>query len=669
MLRQKSSTTTAESMREDDGPLGPPPRVATARRPERTADLVARYTQTGTSECFDEIVRRYGAMVLAVCQAVTRNRHDAEDATQVTFFVLAERLRAGETIHSLGSWLQQVARRAAVDIRRSGTRRQRRERNHASPEVTVASAADQCDGDQLAALVREELDRVPAKYRVPLVLHYFGGMDFAEAARELGLKPATLGVRLFRGRKLLGERLARRGVSLSGPALAVCLARVIRSSLSHALRQSAVRAACASGMQPLAAAPPVLGSALASALASSKVKLLIAAALVIAATAGARAAAHHLPDLLDLGRLKPRLPSIRSSLPALRADAGAAHAHNQETAAPDAAPKGTPITIDTSRPAMVQAQPLPPPAPSASGAPAGGGVMTYAPSTSRRPAAGHTGSPAAGPGAIATSTLPAAGSHANPFTPASASQSRPNPTVAPAPGPTPTKGAGATAMAYAPLRQPGAAGGSAALYTATAAALPAGATRPSGATAINTLTGGLPPSSGTTYILSQSSAVATSTGTTGTGGSSTGVSAGKPPATKPSPYSGLLSITSTGSEKSPSLSFLNPNDPSVPTLPGGQNFLGVWSVPPGELADAPLTLSYDRQLLTDLGGNPSQVSLWAYDGKWLLVSSSGAADGATVDNPKSVQFFAVGTPEPTGAVLGAVVGLLLLMRRRRRGPA
>ena len=248
--------------------------------------MLARYARTGTSECFDEIVRRYGAMVLAVCQAVTRNRHDAEDATQVTFFVLAERLRAGETIHSLGSWLQQVARRASVDIRRSGTRRQRRERKRASPEATHDTAADQCDGEQLAVLVREELDRVPAKYRIPLVLHYFGGVDFAEAARELGLKPATLGVRLFRGRKLLGERLARRGVTLSAPALAVCLARVVRGSLSHALRQSATRAACASAMQPLAATPPVLGNGLVSALVSSKVKLLIAAALVAAATAG-----------------------------------------------------------------------------------------------------------------------------------------------------------------------------------------------------------------------------------------------------------------------------------------------------------------------------------------------------------------------------------------------
>ena len=97
-------------------------------RGKATRDLLAEFRSAGGQACFEEIVRRYGAMVLHVCRQVTRDRHDAEDATQVVFLVLAERLRAGETIHSLGTWLQQVARRAAIDIKRSRARRSRRER-------------------------------------------------------------------------------------------------------------------------------------------------------------------------------------------------------------------------------------------------------------------------------------------------------------------------------------------------------------------------------------------------------------------------------------------------------------------------------------------------------------------------------------------------------------
>src|SRR5690242_5064395 len=66
-----------------------------------TQDLLSEFRSRGRQDCFEELVRRYGAMVLHVCRQVTRDRHDAEDATQVAFLILAERLRAGETIHSL----------------------------------------------------------------------------------------------------------------------------------------------------------------------------------------------------------------------------------------------------------------------------------------------------------------------------------------------------------------------------------------------------------------------------------------------------------------------------------------------------------------------------------------------------------------------------------------
>ena len=242
------------------------------------------------------------------------------------------------------------------------------------------------------------------------------------------------------------------------------------------------------------------------------------------------------------------------------------------------------------------------------------------------------------------------------------------------PGPGSTKGAGETPMAYAPTRPTGTAAaapiGSTTPNTPTGAALPAGVTPPSGPTSIGTiatLSGGSSPTSGSTYVLGQGTTLG-ATVSSGTPAAATlsGPSTGSVSTTKPSPYAGLLSITSGGTGKPPALSFLNPSDPSVPQLPGGQTFVGVWSVPPGDLTAAPLTLSYDRQLLTDLGQDPSHISLWAYNGKWSLVSSPGNAGGATLNDPTNNQFFAAGTPEPAGAAVGAAVGLLLLMRRRRR---
>lgn len=300
-----------------------PARPVAARFERDADDLLTEFSATGREECFEEIVRRYGAMVLSVCQRETRHRQDAEDATQVVFLVLAERLRAGEKIRSPGAWLQQVGRRAAADIRRSRARRRRREREHAAPEITHTPFPS--DDEAVARLVREELDHIPAKYRIPLILHYFNGQNFVDAAGVLGIKPSTLGVRIFRGRKLLGKRLARRGLELSGVALVGLLATVVRRSVSEALVKSVARVAITGGAGASVSAGPVaLGQGLAVFAASSQVKVLAIAALLAAAAVGARAAVQWRPELpgcLDPRKIMPSIPNLRSNLPGLRADA------------------------------------------------------------------------------------------------------------------------------------------------------------------------------------------------------------------------------------------------------------------------------------------------------------------------------------------------------------
>lgn len=300
-----------------------PARPVAVRAHRNADDLLSEFSVSGTEECFEEIVRRYGAMVLSVCRRETRHRQDAEDATQVVFLVLAERLRAGEKIRSPGAWLAQVGKRAAADIRRSRARRRRREQARAASEITHTPLPD--DGDAVARIVREELERIPAKYRIPLILHYFNGQNFVDAAGVLGIKPSTLGVRIFRGRKLLAERLARRGFQISSVALVALLATVVRRSVSDALVKAVARAAVTGGAgASVSAGPLALGQGLAAFAASSQVKMIAAAVLLAAAAVGARAAVQwrpEIPSFLHPRRIVPPIPNLRTNLPRLRADA------------------------------------------------------------------------------------------------------------------------------------------------------------------------------------------------------------------------------------------------------------------------------------------------------------------------------------------------------------
>ena len=91
-------------------------------------------------------------------------------------------------------------------------------------------------------MIREELDRLPDSYRQPLMLCYLEGLTHQEAASRLGWPVGTVKVRLVRGRRLMRERLDRRGASL-GAGLLLCLLNPSRAAaVPQPLLESTVRA-------------------------------------------------------------------------------------------------------------------------------------------------------------------------------------------------------------------------------------------------------------------------------------------------------------------------------------------------------------------------------------------------------------------------------------------
>jgi RNA polymerase sigma factor (sigma-70 family) len=174
--------------------------------------LLECFLARGEEAAFEALVHRHGPMVQGVCRRVLRNTHDAEDAFQATFLVLARKGAQVRPRDRVGPWLHGVAYRTATKARALASRRKAREgRVCERPRLATTEPVP----PDVLALLDQELSRPPEKYRLPIVLCDLAGQTRGHAARRLGLPEGTLSSRLARGRDLLRRRLCRRGVALA----------------------------------------------------------------------------------------------------------------------------------------------------------------------------------------------------------------------------------------------------------------------------------------------------------------------------------------------------------------------------------------------------------------------------------------------------------------------
>jgi RNA polymerase sigma factor (sigma-70 family) len=203
--------------------------------------LLGSFVERGDPAAFEALLRRHGAMVWGVCRRVLHDPHDAEDAFQATFLVLLRKAASIAARERLGGWLHGVAQRTALEARALIARRRRKERPlDVQPPAEVR--AESPWGEALP-LLDWELSRLPDKYRVPVVLCELEGRPRKEVAEQLGIPEGTLSSRLAYARKRLADRLARRGVALSGAAVGLLLSRAALSPVPVALLLSTAKAA------------------------------------------------------------------------------------------------------------------------------------------------------------------------------------------------------------------------------------------------------------------------------------------------------------------------------------------------------------------------------------------------------------------------------------------
>jgi RNA polymerase sigma factor (sigma-70 family) len=252
---------------------------------------LVRQFAAGDEGAFEALIVRHGPTVLGVCRRMLPDARDVEDAFQATFLVLLRKAGGLRDPEAISPWLYGVAGRVAARIRARAARRSAEERKGARPQVTQPDR--DLEQRELRALLDEEIQRLPEKYRRPVVLCYVEGRTHEEAARKLRCSAGSLRGRLDRARRKLQDRLVRRGVAPAAALAALAVggdatAAAVPAPLVAATVATLARAATATAVSTTASTAALeLADGVFRSMVVAKLRLaasfLAAAAIILAA--------------------------------------------------------------------------------------------------------------------------------------------------------------------------------------------------------------------------------------------------------------------------------------------------------------------------------------------------------------------------------------------------
>jgi RNA polymerase sigma-70 factor, ECF subfamily len=174
------------------------------------AELMTRVA-LGEPAAQRQLVRRLLPRVQRLCRALLRNRHDAQDAAQVSVLEIIQSARSFRGDSSLERWADRVTVRTALRTSRTEKRAQHAPVDVESERTSAAAGED-------AVLAQEYLGRISERQRTVLILRHGFEYSIDEIAELAGISPNSVKDRLLRGRGLMRKMLRREELLLETSA-------------------------------------------------------------------------------------------------------------------------------------------------------------------------------------------------------------------------------------------------------------------------------------------------------------------------------------------------------------------------------------------------------------------------------------------------------------------
>jgi len=174
-----------------------------------TDSALIHHIRSGETNAYGELVTRYQQSVFNVCYRLLGNYRDAEDMTQNTFIRAYQRLDTFDNQRAFGPWIRKIATNLSINTfqKHYPDTVPYEERFHKSHNKNGTTPEEMYSQTERVKAMREAILSLPTKHRVIIELRHFQQLSYQEIAETLKIPLSDVKIYLFRGRKLLAERL------------------------------------------------------------------------------------------------------------------------------------------------------------------------------------------------------------------------------------------------------------------------------------------------------------------------------------------------------------------------------------------------------------------------------------------------------------------------------
>jgi RNA polymerase sigma-70 factor (ECF subfamily) len=162
----------------------------------------------GDNNSMAQLINRYQVSVYNLCRRMLHNQQEAEDATQEVFLRVYQQLHTYNIDRKFSTWILSIAAHYSIDLIR-----RKRPVSDLEEIISWKASLDPDPEDMVVSgeerdEVREQLKKLPSKYRMVLILRYWYDFSYEEISKATLLSISNVKIRLFRAREILAKQMA-----------------------------------------------------------------------------------------------------------------------------------------------------------------------------------------------------------------------------------------------------------------------------------------------------------------------------------------------------------------------------------------------------------------------------------------------------------------------------